>query len=244
MLEAYCHSTASKKGKKRQLPSDTSLTPEPAGVSDISNLGSSSKDINSIVKLRNAIEHPTNTHENYTLVKKDIFHAFHMLPIPVNHGARPAFLRALRDHILQWDPTAREAVGKVCQEKFNLTFDQMLIRNPRFIAERTPRHIPRPSILVASIEHVYNMFQDAVDAKSGVRLFTEQLQIKATAVLELARQGYLSDAEGVPMYEKAGIDRFGLQKWKCVRGTNNVEGGPHGDIYRKFGAFNGPYIIL
>ena len=26
---------------------------------------------------------------------------------------------------------------------------------------------------------------------------------------------------------------------KCVRGTNKVEGGPHGDIYRKFGALHG-----
>ena len=42
------------------------------------------------------------------------------------------------------------------------------------------------------------------------------------------------------MYEKAG-DVYGLQKWKCVRGTNNVEGGPHGDIYRKFGALHGKY---
>lgn len=186
---------------------------------------------------------PPDIHENYTLIKKDIFHAFHMLPIPVNHGARPAFLRALRDHILQWDPTAREAVGNVCKEKFNLTFDQMLTRNPRFIAERTPRYIPPPSILVASIEHVYSMFQDTVDAKSGVRLFTEQFQLKATAILDLARQGYLSDVEGVPMYEKAGIDKFGLQKWKCLRGTNNVEGGPHGDIYRKFGALHGQTLF-
>jgi len=192
-------------------------------------------------QLKNIVESPPDSHEEYTRIKKDIFHAFHMLPIPVNHGSRPAFLRALRDHLMRWDPVARSEVDKVCRKHFDLTFDQMLRRNPRFIAERTPRHIPPPSVLVTSIQHVYDMFKDAIDAKTGTPLFTEPFRIKADAVLELARQGYLSDIDGVPMYEKAGIDVYGLQKWKCVRGTNNVEGGPHGDIYRKFGALHGKH---
>ena len=70
-------------------------------------------------------------------------------------------------------------------------------------------------------------------------LFMEQLQAKADAVLKLAHEGYLSDVIGVPMYEKARVDQYGMQKWKCLCGTNNVEGGPHGDIYRKFGALHG-----
>ena len=164
-----------------------------------------------------------------------------MLPIPINHGARPAFLRALRDHILRWDPDAKRAVDEVCRQSFNLTFDQMLVRNPRFIAERTPRYVPPPSILVPAIEHVYKMFKDAIDAKTRVPLFTEAFSAKANAVLELARQGYLSDVVDIPMYERAGVDKYGLQTWKCVRGTNKVEGGPHGDIYRKFGALHGNY---
>jgi hypothetical protein len=61
--------------------------------------------------------------------------------------------------------------------------------------------------------------------------------------LELAREGYLSDVKGVVLYEKAGIDKYGLQKYKCLCGINKVEGGPHGDIYRKFGALNGMHII-
>ena len=88
------------------------------------------------------------------------------------------------------------------------------------------------------------MFKDATDAKTGLPLFTEPVRIKAKAVLELARKGYLSDIDGVPMYEKAGIDSYGLQKWKCVQETNNVEEGPHGDIYCKFGALHGKSFPL
>ena len=104
-------------------------------------------------------------------MKKDIFHAFHILPIPINHGSHSAFLRALRDHVLRWDPVMRSNVDQACRHHFYLTFNQMLARNPQFIAERTPRHVPSPSILVTAIEHVYQMFENAVDAKTGAPLF-------------------------------------------------------------------------
>lgn len=208
--------------------------------SDISStVAAATESTDFVQQLQQLVQSPPDKNMEFTLIKKDIFHAFHMLPIPVNHGVRPIFLRSLRDHIMRWDPVSRSLVEQVCKEKFNLTFDQMLTRNPRFITERTPRYVPPPSVLVPSIEHVFKMFENAVDAKTGVRLFTTQLQLKATAILDLARQGYLSDVQGVAMYEKAGIDQYGLQKWKCLRGTNNVEGGPHGDIYRKFGALHG-----
>ncbi len=161
-----------------------------------------------------------------------------MLPISVNHGSRPAFLHALRDHIMQWDANARQKVDQVCHKHFNLTFDEMLAQNPHFIAERTPHHIPAPSVPVPAIEHVYSMFNKAIDAKTESPLFTKQVGLKAAAVLKLVCGGFLSDIDDVAMYEKAGIDKYGLQKWKCLRGTNNVEGGPHGDIYCKFGALH------
>ncbi|PBK83312.1 hypothetical protein ARMGADRAFT_1089425 [Armillaria gallica] len=42
-----------------------------------------------------------------------------------------------------------------------------------------------------------------------------------------------------------GVDQYGLQKWVCLHGTNKVEGGPHGDIYHKFGALHaGPRLTV
>ena len=146
-----------------------------------------------------------------------------------------------------WDPDCRSVVDNTCRTVFGLTFDQMLVRNPRFIIERTPRFVFSPSVLVPAISHIFTTFGNALDAKTGVPLFTKQAWEKSKAVLELARQGYLSDNPGIVLYEKAGVDKYGLQKWKCLRGTNNVEGGPHGDIYWKFGALNGasqfPFIF-
>lgn len=202
-------------------------------------------DLTFLSKLKDIIDSPPDGHIEYTRIKKDIFHAFHMIPTPINHGLRPAFLRALRDHMLRWDPVARKTVDGVCRRVFKLTFDEMLIRNPRFIAARTPRFVPPPSVLVPALEHVFDTYGSALDVKTNAPLFNKEAQKKATAVVELARQGYLSDVDGIVMYEKAGIDKYGLQKWKCLRGTNNVEGGPHGDIYRKFGALNaGPRLTV
>jgi hypothetical protein len=185
------------------------------------------------------INAPAKAGDEYTRIKKDIFHAFQMIPLPINHGHRSGFLSSLRDHLMRWDPATRAVVDKTCKKVYNINFDEMLLRNPRYIQARTPRYVPAPSILVPAIEHVFNMYGNALDAKTNTPLFSKQAWKKANAVLELARQGYLSDLEGVVLYERAGMDKHGLQLWKCLRGTNKVEGGPHGDIYRKFGALNG-----
>lgn len=167
-----------------------------------------------------------------------------MIPTPVNHGLQATYSRALRDHIMRWDPAIRKNVDATCRRVFNLSFDQMLARSPRYIMERTPRYVPPPSVLVPAIRHVFDTFGNARDAKTGAPLFNDTAWQKAHAVLDLARQGYLSDNSDIVLYEKAGVDENGLQKWKCMRGTNSVEGGPHGDIYRKFGALHGKYIFV
>jgi hypothetical protein len=203
MLEAASQDLHQQKGKKRQLDDDIVSSVIPTGY-----------DSEFLASLHKIIESPSDSNEEYTLLKKDIFHAFNMIPTSVNHGLRVAFLRALRDHIMRWDPAVKAVVDKTCRSVFKLTFDQMLIRNPRFIAARTPRYVPPPSILVPAIQHVYRTFGNALDAKTGLPLFSKEGWKKANAVLELAREGYLSDVKGVVLYEKAGIDKYGLQKYK------------------------------
>ncbi|KAG6808390.1 hypothetical protein H0H92_004296 [Tricholoma furcatifolium] len=56
-------------------------------------------------RLQKLVESPPDAGTEYNQIKKDIFHAFNMIPTPLNHGMRPAFLCALHDHTLRWDPT-------------------------------------------------------------------------------------------------------------------------------------------
>ncbi|KAJ7865451.1 hypothetical protein B0H14DRAFT_2573877 [Mycena olivaceomarginata] len=46
---------------------------------------------------------------------------------------------------------------------------------------------------------------------------------KANAVLDLAREGYLSETVGVVLYEKAGVDQRGLTLFNCTRGPNKLQ---------------------
>ncbi|KAF8133168.1 hypothetical protein K438DRAFT_1998221 [Mycena galopus ATCC 62051] len=234
MFEAHGAVDGDMKGKKRALPDEFE-----EHEFDSSPLGKGLLEI-----LHKLIESPADIDSLYTRIKKDIFHAFHMIPIPA-HGLRAIFFRTLRDHIMRWDPVLRVQVDEVCRREFNASFDVMLIRDPRWIKEHVPRYIPPPSVLVPAIQHVYNVFGNAPDAETGRPLLDKKAWEKANAVLELAREGYLSDIiEGVVLYEKAGLDEYGLWRWLCKRGSNKLEGGPHGDIYRKFGAFNGEAFNL
>ncbi|KAJ7667374.1 hypothetical protein B0H17DRAFT_1142779 [Mycena rosella] len=229
MLEAHA---AVVKGKRR----------EPDAPADLLPLAYGDVDANIVATLRKIVDSESTSvpDAELTRIKKDIWHAFHMLALK-DHPLRASFCVALRDH------TAIISCDGILPHHFGISFEvSMLSRHPDYIKRRTPRYVPPPrSVIVPAIEHIFNSYGNALDAQSGSPLFSEKTWQKANAVLELARQGYLSDIQGVPMYEKAGVDNHGLQKYDCKRGSNKVEGGPHGDIYRKFGALNaGPRLTV
>ncbi len=93
-------------------------------------------------------------------------------------------------------------------------------------------------------QHVFNVFGNARDAQSGQPLFNKTAWQKANAVLELAREGYLSDVPGITVFNKVGVDQYGLDLFDSRRGTNKLEGGPHSDIYWKFCALRGMFGSL
>jgi hypothetical protein len=62
------------------------------------------------------VESPADATNIYTFIKKDLFHAFYMILTSLGHGACPAYLHALRDHIMHWDPEYRGAADQTCHE--------------------------------------------------------------------------------------------------------------------------------
>lgn len=175
----------------------------------------------------------------YTKIKKDIFHAFDMVKTPIRHGLRKSYLRTLRDHLFHWDPIRRASVERVYIRHFGCDFNKMMDLWPKWVLRRCPRYVPPPSVLVPAITQVMELFGSSVDATTGAPLFNAEAWKKADAVKLLAKEGYLSDPRDVPLYESAGFDKYGLELFTCLRGTNKVEGGPHTDIYRKWASCNG-----
>jgi len=50
--------------------------------------------------------------------------------------------------------------------------------------------------------------------------------------------GYYSDPPGIKLYTIQCQDKDGLNIYRCARGTNNVEGGVHQNIIKRFGSYN------
>ncbi|KAL0565977.1 hypothetical protein V5O48_016044 [Marasmius crinis-equi] len=185
------------KGKKRA-----------AGDVQITSQGTSDFDV-FLEKLKRIVNLPPDSGNEYQHLKKDIFHAFHMIVVPLHHGMRAAFLRAMRDHLLCWDPVVRKKVDA----------------------------LPVPPAMFPSQVFLLRVLR--------APLFNKAAWEKAASVIGLACEGYLSDIVGIKLYEKAGVDQFGLHLHRCIHGTNKVEGGPHADIYRKFGALHaGPRFTV
>lgn len=178
----------------------------------------------------------------YTRVKKDAFHAFHMIEGPKAHGTRRAFFVRMRDIFFQWDPEVFKTVAQRCKEVLKVPIEVMIRRKFDWVTKWVPRRIPPPSILAKPLEQLFNEFGHLVDAKTQKTLFNEAAWKSAKPVVELAKSGCLTDVPDVAMYEKAGIDKNGFQKYRCLRGANKVEGGPHADIYRKFAPFQCEFL--
>jgi len=52
----------------------------------------------------------------------------------------------------------------------------------------------------------------------------------------VAKLGLISDPPGYSLYYNMGVDKDGLPYYRCIRGTNSVEGGIHMPIRRTFGS--------
>ena len=58
----------------------------------------------------------------------------------------------------------------------------------------------------------------------------------AERLLVTAKLGFLSDPLDVALYYLMGRDRDNLNLYRCIRGTNSIEGGWHMVLRRMFGS--------
>jgi hypothetical protein len=182
---------------------------------------------------------PTNT---CSRVLKDVFHVFQMLKLPLRHGGRADFCRDLRDAILQMDMNDHEKVSQVLLSK-GQDFETIMRYNPSYLWARIRRVIPHPMALYPKVVEVFNAHMDVVDQKTGMKLFNLEARKQAKSILELVAKGVLSDPHDVQLYYYLRTDADGLPIYRCIRGTNSLEGGVHQNIHRNFASYNaGPQL--
>lgn len=80
--------------------------------------------------------------------------------------------------------------------------------------------------------------------KTGNPLFDNESIAASKRVMNQIKAGYVSDVvDGPPLYTEKGLDKNGLMRYACSRGTSSVEGSCHFNIIRKFSSFNaGPRL--
>jgi hypothetical protein len=184
--------------------------------------------------------HPHTNMRLLTRVLKDPFHAMDMIKVPMHHDYKPAYFRALRAAIFILNPD--DVFELKCAHGLTDTnWEKMLAYRFKYIAQRVRRRIPAPDMLYKRVKVVFDFFQDQLDSKTQKPLFNELARQKAASVLTTIKSGYLSDPPGYSFYVrrfrtngKPMTDKKGLQLYRSIRGTSNLES-HHQSLTKSFG---------
>jgi len=167
----------------------------------------------------------------------DIFHLHHQFPIAMHHGLRRPFMRALSASLFVPHPEDKAAVEAFLRNK-GTSYNVKLLSKHDWVLKRVRRYVPPPEILLPRVSAVIKAFGPLKDAKTGQPLFNSRACEIAQNVLENIRLGHFSDPPNVQLYYEVGKDKDGLTIFRCCRGTNDVEGGVHQNLIRRFTSFN------
>ncbi|KAF8241017.1 hypothetical protein L208DRAFT_1229436, partial [Tricholoma matsutake] len=89
--------------------------------------------------------------------------------------------------------------------------------------------IPPLDVLFLLIEQLFATYGPLKDSSTNVLLFNHYNWKTERSILELVRQGYVSDPPGISLYTVISLDSKAgnLPIYRCSRGTNFTEGGIH-----------------
>jgi hypothetical protein len=158
---------------------------------------------------------------------EDIWHVKdRLLRIPPHgHSAFKPFAAALKLSTFVCDRNDRACVEEVLN-KNDETWNDVLCKQTAKIHRRVRRYIPPPAVLVPALTALLDSWKDVkctLDPKKNCALFSEAARKQARNFLKSAEDGLLSDPPRHALHYKMGVDKDGLDYFRCTRGTNSVE---------------------
>lgn len=179
----------------------------------------------------------------YTRVIKDIFHLMDIIKPYKRHGLYEEFTRRFSDSLFTIDENDERKV-KDALERNGESWATKMKYDRNWIWKRVKRNVASPNILLPTLKALFLCFGPLKCSKSGRTLFDKVAWKQAASVLKTVQLGHASDPPGVQLYYKLGKkDHYGLDLYRCIRGTNSLEGGVHQNLIRKFGSFGaGPEL--
>lgn len=169
-------------------------------------------------------------------VLNDVFHLMLNLAPMKAHPSSKDYQRELRDAFFVFDEQERRDITVILEKK-NATFEEELEIRPEWILRRARRRVPPPTELYSRVKTVLDKFSALPNTPTGIPLLTAGAKKSAPEVLELIRRGFVSDPPDIELYVEQGRDADGLPLYRCLRGTNAVEG-LHSKLIKRFTAFN------
>ncbi len=88
------------------------------------------------------------------------------------------------------------------------------------------------------LKELFESWANVVCKVTGQKLFTMESHQKSQSILLEVKKGWISDPIGISVYHLEGVDKYGLNIYHCIRGTNSVEGSVHNPIQRSFASMN------
>lgn len=170
-------------------------------------------------------------------VLDDPYHIMARIRCSRLHGAALQFAWAFRDALFVPDPVIKQRLVDFFISK-GTTFERVMASNSAWINAHLPRRIPPAHRLFPVLRQLFDEYKDLVDANTNGTLFDDVCRRKAEGILTDVLSGYVSDPPGIELYVAIGTDMHGLMLYRCLRGTNSVEGGVHQNIIRMFQSFN------
>jgi hypothetical protein len=158
--------------------------------------------------------------------------------LPKKHSVFKDFAHQLSEAIFVRDQDDEDSVRAVIEKKGG-KWSYMLRAHSAALHKRIRRFIPSPEILVQRLRCLFNAYKNVkCPTASGKKanFFSEEAWKMAERLLVTAQLGFLSDPLDIPLYYLIGRDRDGLNIYRCIRGTNSVEGGWHMTLRRMFGS--------
>ena len=154
------------------------------------------------------------------------------------------FARRFRDAVFVADKEDRQKVEAYLQKK-DITWDEMLSTNPSWVLRRVRRVVPPPQELVPKVKRLFIDYGNVRCWRTKQPLFNDETWRQASNVLQAIEEGQVSDPPGISLYFLVGYDKASnLPIYRCVRGTNSLEGGVHQNIVRKIISFGAsPHMV-
>jgi hypothetical protein len=181
-----------------------------------------------------------------TRVKQDVFHLHQRIEVPRQHPHQWTFFTKLRDAMMIFHQEDLAKVTSVVEKEFGCSFDDYLAQNPDWVFKRVRRFIPPPKELRERIERVVNEFKrpEYIDPATRKPLLSKDALAQIDNILKHVDHGCVSDPKNVKLYYDTGkFDKYKLRIYRCVRGTNSVEGGVHQKLSLKLRMWNaGPEV--